>query len=155
MRARCTREGGRTRLSGRARPPLGRAGGTAPPEPLREGERPAGLLVAVAVCVALALGVITSAVTVKDLSRHGGSLPGALFIAAVLVALARGMYLRRYWAVLGFEALLAFQILVTSLALVVASTLAAAAGCVVSVALSGWLFWKLVRVMTRIQAGER
>jgi hypothetical protein len=57
--------------------------------------------------------------------------------------------------VLGFEALLAFQILVTSLALVVASTLAAAAGCVVSVALSGWLFWKLVRVMTRIQAGER
>jgi hypothetical protein len=73
----------------------------------------------------------------------------------VLVALARGMYRRRYWAVLGFEALLAFQILVTSLALVVASTLAAAAGCVVSVALSGWLFWKLVRVMTRIQAGER
>jgi hypothetical protein len=99
--------------------------------------------------------VITSAVTVKDLSRHGGSLPGALFIAAALAALARGMYLRRYWAVLGFEALLAFQILVTSLALVVASTLAAAAGCVVSVALSGWLFWKLVRVMTRIQAGER
>jgi hypothetical protein len=105
--------------------------------------------------VALALGVIAGAVTVKDLSRHGGSLPGALFIAAVLAALARGMYLRRYWAVLGFEALLAFQILVTSLALVVASTLAAAAGCVVSVALSGWLFWKLVRVMTRIQAGER
>jgi hypothetical protein len=105
--------------------------------------------------VALALGMIASAVTVKDLSRHGGSLPGALFIAAVLAALARGMYLRRYWAVLGFEALLAFQILVTSLALVVASTLAAAAGCVVSVALSGWLFWKLVRVMTRIQAGER
>ena len=105
--------------------------------------------------MALALGVITSAVTVQDLSRHGGSLPGALFIAAVLAALARGMYLRRYWAVLGFEALLAFQILVTSLALVVASTVAAAAGCVVSVALSGWLFWKLVRVMTRIQAGER
>jgi len=146
-------------LSGRARPPLGRPGGTAPPhpgpEPLREGERPAALLVAVAVCVALALGVITSAVTVQDLSRHGGSLPGALVIAAALAALARGMYLRRYWAVLGFEALLAFQILVTSLALVVASTVAAAAGCVVSVALSGWLFWKLVRVMTRIQAGER
>ncbi len=35
-----------------------------------------------------------------------------------------GMYRRRYWAVLGFEALLAFQIIVTSLALIVASTLA-------------------------------
>ena len=65
------------------------------------------------------------------------------------------MYRRRYWAVLGFEALLAFQILVTSLALVVASTILAAAICVVSVGLGGWLFWKLVRVMGRIQAGER
>ena len=159
MRARCTREAGRARLSRRPRPPLGRPGATAPPrpapEPLSEGERPAALLVAVAVCVALALAVIASAATVSDLSRHGGSLPGALFIAAVLAALARGMYLRRYRAVLAFEALLAFQILVTSLALVVSSTVAAAAGCVVSVALSGWLFWKLVRVMGRIQAGER
>jgi hypothetical protein len=57
--------------------------------------------------------------------------------------------------VLSFEALLAFQIIVASLALVVASTLLAAAICVVSVALGGWLFWKLVRVMGRIQAGER
>ena len=159
MRALWTREAERARLSRRATPPRGRPGGTAPPrpapEPLREGERPAALLVAMAVCVALALAVITSAATVKDLSRHGGSLPGALFVAAVLAALARGMYLRRYWAVLAFEALLAFQILVTSLALVVASTVAAAAGCIVSVALSGWLFWKLVAVMGRIQAGER
>jgi hypothetical protein len=57
--------------------------------------------------------------------------------------------------VLGFEALLAFQVLVTSLALVVASTITAAAVCLVSICLGGWLFWKLVRVMGRIQAGER
>ena len=69
--------------------------------------------------------------------------------------LASGMYRRRYWAVLGFEALLAFQIIVTSLALVVASTIPAAALCVVSIGLGGWLFWKLVRVMGRIAAGER
>ena len=70
--------------------------------------------------------MIVGAATVHDLSRHGGSLPGAIFLAAVLAALALGMYRRRYWAVLGFEALLAFQIIVTSLALVVASTLLAA-----------------------------
>jgi hypothetical protein len=125
------------------------------PEPLGEGERPATLLVAVAVCIALSVAVIVSAATVSDLSRRGGSLPGALFIAAVLAALASGMYRRRYWAVLGFEALLAFQIIVTSLALVVASTLIAAAVCVLSVALGASLFWKLVRVMARIAAGER
>jgi hypothetical protein len=107
------------------------------------------------VCAVLALAVIVGAASVHDLSRHGGSLPGAVFLAVVLALLAQGMYRRRYWAVLGFEALLAFQILVTSLALVVASTIPAAAACLVSIGLGGWLFWKLVRVMGRIQAGER
>ncbi len=124
-------------------------------EPLGEDERPPALLVAVTVSALLALGVIVGAATVHDLRSRGGSLPGGAFLALILLLLAFGMYQRRYWAVLGFEALLAFQIIVTSLALVVASTIAAAAICVVSVGLGGWLFWKLVRVMGRIQAGER
>ncbi|HEV2980727.1 MAG TPA: hypothetical protein VGX51_04800 [Solirubrobacteraceae bacterium] len=126
-----------------------------PPPPLGADERPPALLVAVAVCAALAVAVVIGAATVHHLSRHGGSLPGALFIAAVLAALAWGMYQRRYWAVLGFEALLAFQIIVTSLALVVASGWVAAVVCVASVALGGWLFWKLVRVLGRVAAGDR
>jgi hypothetical protein len=124
-------------------------------EPLGEAERPPALRVAIAVCGVLAAGVIIGAATVHDLSRHGGSLTGAAFLAFVLALLALGMYRRRYWAVLGFEMLLAFQILVTSLALVVASTIIAAAACLLSVGLGGWLFWKLVRVMGRIQAGDR
>lgn len=124
-------------------------------QPLGEHERPAPLLVAVAVAAILALGVLLSVATVHDLSRHGGSLPGGLLLAGVLLALAWGMYQRRYWAVLGFEALLAFQIIVTSLALIVAETLLAAGLCLLSIGLAGWLFWKLVRVMSRIQAGER
>jgi hypothetical protein len=124
-------------------------------QPLREDERPPALLVAIAVCALLALAVIVGAVTVRNLSRHGGSLPGGVFLAGVLLLLAQGMYRRRYWAVLGFEALLAFQVIVTSLALVVASTIVAAAICLLSVGLGGWLFWKLVRVMGRMQAGER
>jgi hypothetical protein len=123
--------------------------------PLGPDERPPALLVAIAVCALLAIGVVVGAATVHDLSRHGGSLPGAALLAALLVSLAVGMARRRYWAVLCFEGLLAFQILVTSLALTVASTLAAAGECVVAIGLSGWLGWKLVRVMGRIQAGER
>jgi hypothetical protein len=124
-------------------------------EPLAEGEWPRSLVVAIAVAVLLAVGVLVGAATVHDLRSHGGSLGGAVFLAAVLLALAGGMYQRRYWAVLSFEGLLAFQIIVTSLALVVASTLQAAAVCVVSIGLGGWLFWKLVRIMGRIQAEER
>jgi hypothetical protein len=128
-----------------------------PPQlaPLAPNERPPALRVAVVVCVVLAIGVIVGAATVHDLSKHGGSLPGALLLAAVLVSLALGMARRRYWAVLGFEALLAFQLLVTALALTVASTWTAAAECLVAIVLGGWLFWKLVRVMGRIQATER
>ncbi|MGH2853819.1 MAG: hypothetical protein ACRDLF_06470 [Solirubrobacteraceae bacterium] len=123
--------------------------------PLAEGERPAALRVAMAVAGVLAVGIAVGVLTVHDLRRHGGSVPGGVFLAIVMGALAWGMYRRSYWAVLGFEALLAFQILVTSLALVVASTVLAAAVCLLSIGLGGWLFWKLVRVMGRIQAGGR
>ena len=124
-------------------------------EPFAPGERPRSLLVAAAACVLIAVAVLVGGLTVHDLSRHGGSLPGAVFLAVIFTLLAQGLYRRRYLAVLAFEALLAFQVVATSLALVVASTLKAAGICVVLIGLGGWLFWKLVRVMGRIQAGER
>jgi hypothetical protein len=124
-------------------------------EPLAPGERPKALIVAVVVCAIVAVAVLVGAATVHDLRSHGGSVPGAVLIAAVLAMLGVGMLRLRYWAVLSFEALLAFQIIVTSLALVVASTITAALVCATGIGLGGWLFWKLIRVMGRLQAGER
>ena len=98
--------------------------------------------------------MLVGALTVPTCEARGGSLPAAIFLAGVLLALARGMYAKRYWAVLGFEALLAFQVIVSSLALVVAATVLAAAVCLVMILLGGWLFYKLIRVMGRIQATE-
>lgn len=124
------------------------------PQPLAEDERPVPLLVAIALAAALAIGVFVGGLLVGG--RHAGaSVPGALFLSAVLVGLAVAMYRRRYWAVLGFELLIAFQILAASMALVVASSLRAAAVCLVSIGLGGWLFWKLVGVLARVQATER
>jgi hypothetical protein len=123
--------------------------------PLAEDERPPALLVAVVVASLLAIVVLVGVLSTHDLRRHGGSVPGGAFLAAVLAGLAWGMYRKHYWAVLGFEGLLAFQVLVASLALVVASTLLAVAICLLSIGLGGWLFWKLVRVMGRMQADER
>jgi hypothetical protein len=102
----------------------------------------------------LAVAVLVGGLSIHDLSRHGGSLPGAIFLAAILAVLALGMYRRRYMAVLAFQALLTFQILATSLALVIATSLLTAGFCALSIGLAGWLFWKLVRVMGRIQAGD-
>jgi hypothetical protein len=123
--------------------------------PLGPSERPLALRIAIGVAALTAIGVAVGALTFHDLSRHGGSLPAGIFLAGVLALLAWGMYGRRYWAVLGFEALVAFQVLIASLALVIASSIVAAILCVLSIGLGGWLFWGLVRVMGRIQAGER
>src|SRR5437764_341980 len=62
--------------------PARRSPGGQPLTPLAEGERPPALIVAVAVCALLAAGVLAGSLSVHDLARHGGSLPGALVLAA-------------------------------------------------------------------------
>lgn len=119
--------------------------------PLAPGERPTPLIVATAVAAVLAVAVLIGALSQHDLSSHGGSLIGGVFLAGVLAFIAGGMFNRRYWAVLSFEALLAFQILVSCLALIVVASIVVALVLVVVVGLGGWLFWKLVRVIGRIQ----
>ncbi|ADB49202.1 hypothetical protein [Conexibacter woesei] len=122
--------------------------------PLADGERPgavtAGALVSTVLGVLVVVGYASGA-------RVGGegSLAGALFLAGIFLVAGYGMWRVRYWAVLGFEALLAFQIVVASLSLMVASNVWAALLCVAVIVLGGWLFWKLIRAMARIQMPER
>jgi hypothetical protein len=61
----------------------------------------------------------------------------------------------RYWAVLGFEVLLGLIVIVFSLFLLRASNVLAFVVCVPIIVIARWLFWKLVRVMGRIQAPQR
>ena len=123
-------------------------------EPLTEGERPgavtAGSIVAAVLAVLVVVGYASGA-------RIGdeGSLAGALLLAAILLVAAWGMWNARYWAVLGFEALLAFQLIVAALSLLVASNAWAAILCLAVIGFGGWLFWKLIRAMARIQMPER
>jgi hypothetical protein len=123
-------------------------------KPLGSHERPTALKIAVAVALALAVTIAVGTATVHQLRSRGGSIPGGMFLCALLLALGWGMYQRRYWAVVAFEGLLAFQMIVASLALVLASTVYAAVGCTLALVLGGCLFWFLVRVMGRIQATE-
>jgi hypothetical protein len=123
--------------------------------PLPPGERTTAMTVAVVVAVALAIGVVAGALTTEDLRERGGTLPAGLFIGAVLLFVAWGMWNTRYWAVLAFDALMWFQVIAASLALVVASSWGAATLCVAIVGLAGWMAWKLIRVMARIQAYDR
>lgn len=123
--------------------------------PLAPGERTTALVVAVVVAVALAIAVVVGALTTNDLREKGGAVPFGIFIAVVLLGCAWGMWHTRYWAVLAFDAFMWFHVIVASLALVVASSWAAAGLCVAVVGLAGWMAWKLIRVMARIQAHDR
>ncbi|MCW3007644.1 MAG: hypothetical protein JWP17_2270 [Solirubrobacterales bacterium] len=123
--------------------------------PLPPGERTRALTVAAVVSVLLAVGIVVGALTTHDLRDKGGSLPFGLFLGVVFLALAWGMWNGRYWAVLSFEAFLWFEVIMVAIALIVASSWTAFAVCVAVIGLSGWLAWKLIRVMARIQAYDR
>ncbi|MBV9807316.1 MAG: hypothetical protein JO286_09060 [Solirubrobacterales bacterium] len=124
--------------------------------PLAPGERP--WAVRVATLIALLIGVGDLAVVIVDGSfRVGGAhtAPGGVVIFSVLMlACAWGMWQLRYWAVLGFQAILAFVILYFSLLLMRASNLLGLGAALVVVGGGGYLFYKLVRVLSRLQMPE-
>jgi hypothetical protein len=123
-------------------------------EPLAPGERPIGLLAAIGVAFALALANAIAYLAGATIGgKHPG--PGVLTFSALTGTLAVGMLLRRYWAVILFQALLTLAILLFTLFLVEAANLAGVALCVGVLVPSGWLFWKLIRVMGRIQVTQR
>jgi hypothetical protein len=123
-------------------------------EPLAEGERPGAVTAGAIVSLALAALVVIGYVAGARVGGRG-TLGGALLLAAILLAAAWGMWNVRYWAVLGYEALLAFQVIIAALSLLVASNLWAALLCLAVIGLGGWLFWKLIRAMARIQMPQR
>jgi hypothetical protein len=119
--------------------------------PLAPGERPPALLAAVAVAALLGGGnAIAYAAGAHIAGKHPS--PGVLAFSGLMAVLAAGMWTRRYIAVLAFEALLVFAVLLFSLLLVEAANLEGGLVSVVVIAGGGWLFWKLVRVMGRLAA---
>jgi len=123
-------------------------------DPLAEGERPTAVTVAAAIAVLMALANLAAAAAgATPTTKNAGSY---LVVSTVLlVGAAYGMWQVRYWGVLGFEAILAFQILTLSIALVKVRHWWAGLIVVGVIASLGWLFWKLVRAMARIQMPAR
>ncbi|MGI8557082.1 MAG: hypothetical protein ACR2ND_02035 [Solirubrobacteraceae bacterium] len=123
-------------------------------EPLTPTDRPAPLLIAIA--LVMLLGLINTALYfagTKIQGKHPGA--GVLAFSLVMFVAGIGMYQLRYWAVLGFQALLALIVLVFGLFLVRASNIEALVLSVAVIGLGGWLFWKMVSVMARIQLPTR
>ncbi|MEA2289951.1 MAG: hypothetical protein QOD55_1948 [Solirubrobacteraceae bacterium] len=123
--------------------------------PLGPDERPVALRVAIALAVVLALANLALYAAGMEVDGRRPGVTGVLLFALLMLSAAWGMWRRHYWAVLGFEALLGITIGFAGLSLLVASNVAAVVLCLVILGGGGWLFWKLVRVMARLQAPER
>jgi hypothetical protein len=124
-------------------------------EPLEENERP--LVVTIGAVIA---GLIALAVVVAYLAGAtvNGERPAVIqvIVPAVLMGMASlGMWRARYWAVLGFEVVLAFLILSAAIGIVAATSWLQVAGDLLLIAVAGTLFYFMIRAMARIQMPER
>jgi hypothetical protein len=124
-------------------------------QPLARGERPASVTVAAFVALLIAIGNVASLIAGVEVRGHKPAPGGVVLLSALMLAAAVGLWRARYWAVLGFEVLLALTIIYVAVALTVASNWWAVLLCVVVVGLAGWLFYKLIRAMARIQMPDR
>ena len=123
--------------------------------PLAPGERPVPLVVAAVLAAAIAVANLALLAGGWDVRGGDPSTPGVLVFAGLMLAAAAGMWQRRYVAVLGFQALLGIGVAYAGLSLLVATNVTAIVLCLVIIVGGGFLFWKLVRVMARIQVASR
>ena len=103
--------------------------------------------IAISVIVAYALG-----------AEVNGDRPHVLQVivpALLMGAMAVGMWRVRYWAVLGFQAVLALLIIAAVLGAVSSSTVGPILGNLALIAIAGTLFYFMIRAMARIQMPER
>ena len=125
-------------------------------EPLAPGERPRAVTIAAIVAFAFAIANVVATLTGNDLSSSNDNPTAvAVVLTALLVLAGAGMLARQYWAVLGFQCILGIQIVSFTLALSRVQKWWVGLGLVVFIGLLGWLFWKLIRAMARLQMPER
>jgi hypothetical protein len=122
-------------------------------EPLAPGERP--LPVTIGAVVAVALVVVQIPLYFVWDGDERPALPSFAFFCVLMLVMAWGMWNARYWAVLGFQALLALAILTGSLLLMVAGSVLTVLICLAIVIPAATLFWFMVKAMARIQMPDR
>jgi hypothetical protein len=134
-------------------------------EPLEEGDRPLVVTIGAIISALVAVSSIVGYLAGVEVRRFGsdgiqqGEGPAPLFSVVVVVALmgtmAWGMWRARYWAVLGFQALLVILLITASLGLVAATSWVQAVGTTLLIAGAGALFYFMIKAMARIQMPQR
>jgi hypothetical protein len=119
--------------------------------PYAPGERPRIVVVSTALAAALALANLISWLAGLKVSGHHPAAVGILLFSAVLLACAGGLWQMRSGAVLGFMCLMAIIAVLFTLLLIEASNLLGVVVALAVILVTGYLFFKLVRVLSRLQ----
>lgn len=119
--------------------------------PLAPGERPWPVTVCAVIAALIGIGNLIAFLAGAKIGGKRPAAGGIVLFALLMVACAVGLWRLRYWAVLGFMALLAIVATLFALLLTEASNLLGFLVPPVIIAGAGFLFWKLVRVLSRIQ----
>jgi hypothetical protein len=124
-------------------------------EPLAPGERPGAVTVGAVLVTGLAIFVLVR--YLGGVSFQGKRVEFAQFapLLLILVMMSYGLWRARYWAVLGLQALLGLLIVYYGVTATLFGDLQGVAVALAVVIPSGYLFYKLVKAMARIQMPER
>jgi hypothetical protein len=119
--------------------------------PLGPGERPGAIVVGAIISLLVGLGQLVAFLAGLKIHGKAPAAGGTVLLSLLLIVCAIGMWRLWYGAVLGFMALLAIVATLFSLLLIEASNVLGLVVAIVVVAGCGYLFFKLVRVLSRIQ----
>lgn len=123
--------------------------------PLERGERPRVVTIGAVIATGMAVSTVVLFAAGVEVQGSDARTPGTIVYAALMGAMAAGMWMARYWAVLGFQTLLAFAIVIWSLLLMKAESILGVLLALAVIGAAGTMFWFLVKAMARIQMPER
>jgi steroid 5-alpha reductase family enzyme len=124
-------------------------------EPLEPDERPLIVTAGAIISGAVAISVIVAYALGAEVNGDRPHLVQVIIPAVLMGVMSVGMWRVRYWAVLGFQAVLALLIIAAVLGAVSASTVGPIVGNLALIAIAGTLFYFMIRAMARIQMPER
>jgi hypothetical protein len=124
-------------------------------EPLEPQERPTVTTVGAVISALVAVSIVIGFAAGVEVNGEKPNAIQAIAPAILFAVMAWGMWKARYWAVLGFQTVLALVLLSAALLLVGASRWEQAVIQVLIIVGCGALFYLNVKAMARIQMPER
>lgn len=125
-------------------------------QPLAEGERPSVVTIGAVLSALVAASIVAGYLAGVEVDGERPEVAQVVAPALLMGLMAWGMWRARYWAVLGFQLILVFLIFSAVFGLAVqAASVAQVAATLGLLAVSGALFYFMVKAMARIQMPSR